>query len=89
MEKSGKDEAVSGPTGGGEETDALFSHASASPDPLPSIGSKMEWPESAVPLGVDPSSPDWIAKAMSRALDKYEDSFGTAHDRGDRLDSKF
>ncbi|MFP6688793.1 MAG: hypothetical protein VCD31_05630, partial [Alphaproteobacteria bacterium] len=68
VEKSGKDEAVSGPTGGGEETDALFSHASASPDPLPPIGSKMEWRESAVPPGVDPSSPDWIAKAMSRAL---------------------
>ena len=42
-----------------------------------------------VPLGVDPSSPDWIAKAMSHTLDKYEDSFGTARDRGDHLDSKF
>jgi hypothetical protein len=48
----------------------------------------MDWPEAAVPHGIDPSSPDWIAKSMSRALDKYEKSFGGADDRGDLLDSK-
>ena len=83
LEKSAMAETVSGD----EEADAQLSPASASPDLLPAIGSKMEWPESAVPPGVDPSSPDWIAKAMSRALDKYENAFGAARERGDRLDS--
>ena len=31
---------------------------------------------------------DWIARAMAQALDKYENSFSAAGERGDRLDSK-
>ena len=73
----------------------LFVRATAEPDDLLTAsggnmtgGASMEWPEAAVPLGVDPSSPDWIARAMAQALDKYENSFSAAGERGDRLDSK-
>ncbi|MDP6590509.1 MAG: hypothetical protein QF449_11390 [Alphaproteobacteria bacterium] len=78
----------------------LFVRATAEPDDLlagggsmassgkMTSGGSMKWPESAVPPGVDPSSPDWIAQAMTQALDKYENSFNAAGERGDRLDSK-
>ncbi|MDP7642074.1 MAG: hypothetical protein QGI52_06445 [Alphaproteobacteria bacterium] len=73
----------------------LFVRATAEPDDLLTAsggnmtgGASMEWPVAAVPHGVDPSSPDWIARAMAQALDKYENSFSAAGERGDRLDSK-
>ena len=71
-----------------KEAKTLIPRASAASDTVFSAGNKMDWPEVAVPPGVDPASPDWVAEAMSRALDKYEKSFGGAHDRGDLLDSK-
>jgi len=71
-----------------KETNALIPHAATVSSTVFSTGNKMDWPEAAVPHGIDPSSPDWIAKSMSRALDKYEKSFGGADDRGDLLDSK-
>ena len=65
----------------------LVRTAAKAEDVLPP-GNKMEWPESAVPPGIDPSSPDGIARAMTQALDKYDQSFGAERDRGERLDSK-
>jgi len=50
-------------------------------------GNKTGWQELTVPPGIDPNSPDWVAKAMMRALDKYEDSFGASGSRGEKLNS--
>ena len=82
------DAAVSTAIPHAKEANLLIPRAATVSDTVFSATDKMDWSEAAVPPGIDPSSPDWIAKAMSRALDKYENSFGGARDRGDHLDSK-
>jgi len=86
--QSGARETVSNATDHTAKFAAPASHEAASPELLPTTASHMEWPQSTVPPGVNPGSPDWIAQTISRALDKYENSFGASPDRGDRLDSK-
>jgi hypothetical protein len=46
-----------------------------------------QWSEITVPPGVDPTSPDWVANAMMRALDKYESTFNASQARGGKLNS--
>ncbi len=40
-----------------------------------------------MPPDIDPNSPEWVAKAMMQALDKYESSFGASGSRGKKLNS--
>lgn len=71
-----------------KEANILIPRATTISNTVLSAGDEMDWPEAAVPPGINPSLPDWIAKAMSRALNKYEKSFGGAYDRVDLLVSK-
>ena len=66
----------------------LFVRSATKPETVPINSAVMEWSDSKVPPGVDPNSPDWIAKAMSRALDKYEQNFDATHKRREQVDSK-
>ena len=50
-------------------------------------GNRTDWQELSVPPGIDPNSPEWVAKTMMQALDKYESSFGASGSRGKKLNS--
>ena len=62
--------------------------ANETPNITPAKNSTMAWPDSAVRPGIDPNSPEWVAKAMSNALDKYEKAFEARQKKNDQVDSK-
>ncbi|MBT3628003.1 MAG: hypothetical protein HOM52_07150 [Rhodospirillaceae bacterium] len=71
-----------------KQVQELFVRSAATPDSPPINSAVMEWPDAKVPPGIDPNSPDWIAKSMSRALDKYEQTFDATRKKSDQIDSK-
>jgi hypothetical protein len=65
-----------------------FVRAAATLDNISAKSNKLDWPEAARTPGVDLNSPESVAKAMARALDKYDQMFNATRQHGDHVDSK-